>query len=351
MGAKNAWTSQVDWHTGRWQARGPAPSPRPWQPPLRRGVLPKRPLTFFEVLDSGFRLLRFVPGPAIGAPLIVFTLWTLLLTAALTAATIAFLPFLDDLGGNDDALTGFSTLAQAGSFILSLLSLGLAHLLSGIVAVAAQASFGARRTNLRECWTQLRGRRWRLVLASALVTAVDLVLLVLFALPSILLALVDSPVVAVILALGALGLWICATVWLNLRLAFLGAAIAIEGLGMRAGLRRTWTLTARGFWRTFGQLGLGYLLSNQLVQLIISPLLLILSVLAFVVISTNGSDVVVLGTVGIVAGGVVLALTTVSQAVLFGYFSCLVSVCYFDSRMRAEGFDLELIRREEASAA
>ena len=85
MARSNAWASEVDWHTGRWQMRSGTPRPRGWHPPPPRGLLPKRPLTFVEALDSGFRLLRFIPGLSIGSSLIVFTLWSLLLTAIGTA--------------------------------------------------------------------------------------------------------------------------------------------------------------------------------------------------------------------------------------------------------------------------
>src|SRR5699024_8353116 len=129
MARSNAWASEVDWHTGRWQMRSGTPRPRGWHPPPPRGLLPKRPLTFVEALDSGFRLLRFIPGLSIGSSLIVFTLWTILLTAIGTLAFVQLLPFLNDLSGNDDAVSGFLVLAQLGSVALSLHSLGLAHLL------------------------------------------------------------------------------------------------------------------------------------------------------------------------------------------------------------------------------
>ncbi len=148
MGQTNAWTSEVDWHTGRWQRRSPSPPSRGWQPPPPRGLLPKRPLTFIEALDSGFRLLRFIPTLSVGSSLIVFSLWSLLLTAVGTLIAVQFLPFLNDLSGNDDAVSGFIALAQLGSVALSLLSLGLAHLLSGLIATGTRESFGARRTTL-----------------------------------------------------------------------------------------------------------------------------------------------------------------------------------------------------------
>lgn len=350
MGRSNAWTSEVNWQTGQWQRRDQGPTHHEWHPPSARGVLAKRPLTFFEVLDSGFRLLRFVPGLTIGAALIVFTLWSLVLTAVGTFVVLEFLPFLTDLLSNDDAMSGFFLLAQMGSFAISLLSLGVAHFLAGLAASGAESSFGARKTTLTQSWMSLRGRRWSLILAALLLGAINLGLLILLGLPSLLFALFDNTVLAIVTAFVALGLWLCALIWLNLRFAFTGSAIAVERLGVRAALRRSWKLTGRGFWRTFGQLGLGYFLSNQLVQLVITPLVTVVTVVATIAIGTAAAASMSMTVILAIAGAILLLLTTVSSAILFAYFSCLVCVCYFDQRMRTEGFDLVLIRREEGTA-
>ncbi|WP_209325296.1 hypothetical protein [Brevibacterium renqingii] len=347
MGRSNAWTSEVDWHTGRWQMRSPSPRPHDWRPPPPRGLLPKRALTFIEALDSGFRLLRFVPGLSIGSSLIVFTLWSLLLTAAGTLAALQFLPFLSDLSSNDDATSGFLVLAQLGSAALSLLSLGLAHLLSGLVATGTRASFGARKTTLSQAWAALAGRRRRLVFAAALMCAINLGLLLALGAPTALFAMVDSPVLAFVWAGLAALLWLFALLWLNLRLAFLGSAIAVEDLSVRDGLKRSWALTGRGFWRLLGQLALGYFLSNQLVQLVISPLVLVISFVLGVGMATMESSESAQIAIGLVSAALLLGLTLISSAVLFAYFSCLVTVCFFDQQMRTEGLDLVLIRAEE----
>ena len=350
MERSNAWTSEVDWQTGQWQGRDQGRTHREWHPPSPRGILAKRPLTFFEVLDSGFRLLRFIPGLTIGAALIVFTLWTLVLTSLGTFVVLRFLPFLDELVSNDEAMSGFMLLAQMGSFAISLLSLGVAHFLAGLAAGGAENSFGARKTTLTQAWRSLRGRRWSLILATVVLGAINLGLLILLGLPSLVLALVDNTVLAIVAAVAALGLWLCALIWLNLRFAFTGSAIAVERLGLRAALGRSWRLTGRGFWRTFGQLGLGYFLSNQLVQLVIAPFVMVVTVVVTIVMGTAAESPETLTALTAIAGALLLILTTVSSAILFAYFSCLVCVCYFDQRMRSEGFDLVLIRREEATA-
>lgn len=347
MGQTNAWTSEVDWHTGRWQRRSPSPPSRGWQPPPPRGLLPKRPLTFIEALDSGFRLMRFIPTLSVGSSLIVFSLWSLLLTAIGAVIAVQFLPFFTDLSGNDDAVSGFIAVAQLGSVALSLLSLGLAHLLSGLIATGTRASFGARRTTLSTAWRSLSGRRWRLVLATLLMSGINLGLLLALTAPTLLFASADSAILAFVWAAVAALLWFVALIWINLRLAFLGSAIAVEDLSVRAGLRRSWRLTRRGFWRMLGQLALGYFLSNQLVQLIITPIVFIISLALGVGMSTATESTTAQTAIAIVSVGLLLGLTLISSAVLFGYFACLVTVCFFDQQMRSEGLDLVLIRAEE----
>src|SRR5699024_6281873 len=318
MARSNAWASEVDWHTGRWQMRSGTPRPRGWHPPPPRGLLPKRPLTFVEALDSGFRLLRFIPGLSIGSSLILSTLWSLLVTAIGTLAFVQLPPFLNDLSGNDDAVSGFLVLAQLGSVALSLLSLGLAHLLSGLIATGTRASFGARRTSLSQAWQGLTGSRRRLIAATVLMCSIIL------GAPTALFAMIDSPVLAFVWAGLATLLWVLALMWLNLRLSFLGAAIAVEGLSVRAGLKRSWTLTGRGFWRLLGQLALGYFLSNQLVQLVISPLAIVISVALGLGLATTEGSAAAASTAFAASAALLLALTLISSAVLFAYFSCLV---------------------------
>ena len=347
MGQTNAWTSEVDWHTGRWQRRSPSPPSRGWQPTPPRGLLPKRPLTFIEALDSGFRLLRFIPTLSVGSSLIVFSLWSLLITAIGTLIAVQFLPFFNDLSGNDDAVSGFVALAQVGSVALSLLSLGLAHLLSGLIATGTRASFGARRTTLSMAWKSLSGRRWRLILATLLMSGINLGLLLALTAPTLLFVSADSVILAFVWAALAALLWFAALLWMNLRLAFLGSAIAVEDLSVRAAIRRSWTLTGRGFWRMLGQLALGYFLSNQLVQLIITPIVFIISLLLGLGMSTTSESTTAQAAIAIVSVGLLLGLTLISSAVLFAYFACLVTVCFFDQQMRSEGLDLVLIRAEE----
>ena len=96
-----------------------------------------------------------------------------------------------------------------------------------------------------------------------------------------------------------------------------------------------------------GQLALGYFLSNQLVQLIITPIVFIVSLLLGIGITTTAESATAQAAIAVVSVGLLLGLTLISSAVLFAYFACLVTVCFFDQQMRSEGLDLVLIRAEE----
>ena len=63
--------------------------------------------------------------------------------------------------------------------------------------------------------------------------------------------------------------------------------------------------------------------------------------------STTSESTTAQTAIAIVSVGLLLGLTLISSAVLFAYFACLVTVCFFDQQMRSEGLDLVLIRAEE----
>lgn len=346
-----AWTVRTDWRTG---ARVPAPAVRPrpqWQAPPTPGVLSRRPLRFFEGLDGGFRLIRFAPALTVGLSAIVFTLWTLAITAAISGIAWAGSGFLTAVFSDPDASAGFSILAQFGAVALSISSLSLVHLLAGATTVGTRAAFDSRRMTLREGWRALAGVRWRLVLTTALLAAAHLGALVVLLIPALLVAGLGSATGALVLTgFGLLG-WIAFTVYFALRTAFVGCAIAHERLTVRSAFARSWRLTASGFWRTLGQLLLGWYLSNQLVSIIISPLIVVAYVvlIAIVIIgvSSGGSTTTLLITALAGLAIAVSFITLAATAVLFAYLAGLVSVVYFDRLMRVEGYDLVLLRRAE----
>ena len=349
-----AWAARMDWRSGTLVAAAPGAPRVEWRPPPRPGVLSRRPLRFFEGLDGGFRLIRFAPALTVGLSAIVFTLWTLLIGVVISGLAWAGTGFLSEVFSDPDAAAGFSIVAQFGAFALSISSLSLVHLLTGVGAVAARAAFDSRRMTLRAGWLALRGVRLRLVLVTGLLGLAHLLALAVLLLPALVVAgLGQSTASLVLTGLGLLG-WCAFTLYFALRTAFVGCTVAHERRTIRQAFVRSWRLTGSGFWRTLGQLLLGWYLSNQLVSIIITPLVVIAYVLTILAViigisSGTGGTVMLLSALAVVAV-VVGALTIAATAVLFAYLAGLVSVVFFDRLMRAEGYDLVLLRQAEAEA-
>jgi Membrane domain of glycerophosphoryl diester phosphodiesterase len=117
-------------------------------------------------------------------------------------------------------------------------------------------------------------------------------------------------------------------IWLYVAWAFAMPALLVEGLRGRKALRRSFELVKGRWWRTFGIIAVGFILAG-----IISTVVQGAFLIGIVVGADNDALVLVLATI---AGIVGAAVTTPFQA-------ALLTVLYFDLRVRKEGFDLELL--------
>ncbi|WP_051297929.1 hypothetical protein [Brevibacterium album] len=350
-----AWSAQVDWRSGTLRA---APERRPvtaWRRPPQPGTLPKRPLTFFETLDGGFRLLRGAPGATFGIALLVQTLAALLVALALTALAVGGAGFLmRTLASSPEAGLGLNVLAQTVALAGTLGSLSIGQLLTGFSSVAGDRAFGGERPRLAEVWRRLAGVRLRLVGLTLLCTAAHVGALLVLMLPGGLLLLLSPTAGVIVGSLGFLA-WIPLTAAAFARFALAGSVLALERTGVLESLRRSWRLTRGSFWKTLGQLVLAYFLSSQIVNLVMSPILLVLMAggfgLALALSLGGGVSDAVFGTVLVLIGVAVTALTMAATALLFAYLCGTVSCVYFDRRMRLEGYDLVLLRRAEQEDA
>ena len=127
---------------------------------------------------------------------------------------------------------------------------------------------------------------------------------------------------------GATLLLILPGIWLYVAWAFALPVLLIEGARGRSALGRSFALVKGRWWRTFGTLVIGFILAG-----IISALVQGVFLVGILVGDDNRAVVLVLAAL---AGIVGLAITTPFQA-------ALLTVVYFDLRVRKEGFDLELL--------
>lgn len=350
------WGTEVDWASGTLRARSGARPASQWMPAPQPATLPKRPFTFFETLDGGFRLLRFSPGATFGISMIVHTLVTLAAGLVFTLLVVGNAGFLGRVFENPEAGIGLNVVIQTVSVTASFLVLSLVQLLSAFAVVAADSAFARERMSLSAVWRALHGKRLRLVLLSAVCLTAHLVLLGVSLSPGLLL-LALSPVAGVLVATLGIVLWVVATAYLFTKCALAGAALALEGLGILAALKRSWDLTRGGFWKSLGQLTLSYFLSSQVVGLILSPILFVLIVafvLVFVVLSLDGgsgAETILAVAMSVGMGSAIAAVAIAASALMFAFLSGVVALVYLDRRMRREGYDLVVLRRAEVDEA
>lgn len=121
------------------------------------------------------------------------------------------------------------------------------------------------------------------------------------------------------------------SIWLYVAWAFAMPALFVESLRGRRALGRSFALVKGRWWRTFGVITVGFIFAA-----VISAVVQGVFVAGIFVGSDNDVLVLVLSTI---AGIVGLAVTTPFQA-------ALITVVYFDLRVRKEGFDLELLASE-----
>ena len=132
------------------------------------------------------------------------------------------------------------------------------------------------------------------------------------------------------LVLGFL-LLILPGIWLYVAWAFATPALLVEGLRGRKALGRSFGLVKGRWWRTFGVLTVGFILA-AIISTVVQGVFLVGIVVG------EGNDALVL-VLSAIAGIVGLAVSTPFQA-------ALLTVLYFDLRVRKEGFDLELLAQE-----
>jgi hypothetical protein len=123
-------------------------------------------------------------------------------------------------------------------------------------------------------------------------------------------------------------------VWLFVVWAVATPVLLVEGLQGRAALRRSVALVEGRWWQTFGRLFVGFLLAGILSTVV-------QGVFAIGIVHAHG-DALVLA-LSAVAGIAGMLLSTPLQA-------ALLTVMYFDLRVRREGYDLELLAFELGAA-
>jgi hypothetical protein len=280
-----------------------------WHP----GSVPLRPLDVGDILDGTFSAVRRSPRATLGLSAALISVQQLLLAGAQVATGD-----LPTASGVSPASGPLRFVGGLGGVIGLVLSGIIGAVLTGMIVVVVSDDVLGRKATVAGVWRRVRPRLWALVAASAAISLLPFLGLLLFIVPGVI-------------------LW---TAW-----SLTVPALVLERLGPIRALRRSWRLAWPDFWRVFGLRGLSVLLGSLMQYLVVIPFAVIAGLLA-VALGAGESDQLpfiawALIALGSITGGMI------SQPFLAGVLTLL----YVDRRMRAEGLDIALqLQRRRAGA-
>ncbi|MEA9986696.1 hypothetical protein [Subtercola sp. RTI3] len=334
-----------------------------WAPPPKPGLIPLRPLGFGTLLGTPFRVLRRNAGPTFGSALIIQFVIVLITALFVGGATFFAITRVSSASAADrnSIVAGSVAIVALSTLIPLAFALVSSALLQGILVLEVSREVLGEKRRMGELWKAAAKRLWPLVLWILLQAMVAVVALSIAVGIVVLLTFIGPVGVALAVVAGilfGLGLVVLAA-WLTTKLSLVSCAIVLEGLGVRAGIVRSWRLTNRSFWKTLGTEWLVNAIVYIAAQVVTQPISFIFGIVIGVVFpngvgGSNGSGGSVnTGSIGLAVA--LYALVVVVQLV-FGAIAAVVqaatvAVIYIDLRMRTEGLDIELVRFVEARQA
>lgn len=308
------------------------------------GAIPLRPLGLGDMYDAAFKIIRFNPKATVGSAVLVAAV-AMGIPVLVTAAMALLGDFSDDLTYDDSSGT-FESSSDVLAFYSSYGSLavgsvlqwfGLVFVTGMVVHVTAAAAVG-RRLSLGEAWAATRGKRWRLVGLALLLSAATALFLALTVGVIVVLALLLPTAAAVLvsIALGVSAVLLAVFLWV--RVYYLAVPpLMLEDAGVFGALGRSWALTSRQFWRTFGIAVLTLLIVQIASGMLGVPFAIVGAVGP---LFTDNVEIALL--VMVVANAL---SSVVSSAFVAPFTSAVTSLQYVDQRIRKEGYDVELMTR------
>jgi hypothetical protein len=270
----------------------------------RTGPLPLHPMSFSDVLDGAFRLLRANLATIVLVTAVFFVPLELLsafLTRDLFGGRGLLEVFSDPSLAEQQLSVGLSGVQVGGTIATALLGLLITPFVGGAITQVVAASYLGRQLSAGEA-IRITGRRlWALLGATILVHLAEMLGAILLILP----------------ALVAMTFYICTT-----------PVVVLEELGPVRSMRRSWRLVRPRFWPVLG-------------------IAVVSGLLAYVLTNVFGTPFIFAAElIGLRWGFILLAIGSIVPALVASPFvSIVATLVYFDARIRHEGFDLQMIAR------
>lgn len=315
----------------------PIPTFRSWQP----GIIPLRPMSFGEFISVPFKAIRYNRAVIIGGPLLCVAVAMILLAAALWLLfTDPSLALLNPTAGSQGI---------QGQTVVVVIIAAVALILTDAVSSAVVAPGVARavlgeRVSLTETLKAVGSRIWSLLLLWLLSTLAILLALVPggLALWAGISGSSGGAIAIGVLAMGFMGLVVGLPVYIIGAVA--RCVIVMERTGAVTSIRRTVGLIRGRFWW------------SVLIIFVTGLIVYFASAIFQQVFGMVGAIALVIGASGGWIGTAIYVLFTVFGAVIgyvitYAYMGSVYALVYLDTRIRHEGFDLDLARAAEARRA
>ncbi len=302
------------------------------------GAIPLRPLSLGSMYDGAFRIIRYNPKATVGAAVLVTALAQIL--PILVGILLTFVAGVTvDLEASSEELSTTDALGLVGAYGAILLSsvlswIGLT-LVTGMMAYVVRDAAVGRKLTLAAAWAATRGRRWRLIGLTLLVTVAVFLIWAVWGLLLVVVAVViDNLVVTVVWGAVSFAGFCCLMAWTWIRLFYLPVpALMLEDVGVFGAIARGYRLTRQQFWRTFGIGLLTVLVASVAGGMLSTPVALVFQ-LGGVAVPEYALFFLLIGN----------ALSSVVQNAFVGPFiSAVTTLQYVDLRMRKEAYDVELM--------
>lgn len=308
-----------------------------WQPDVKPGVIPLRPLGVGEILDGAISTIRQHPRVMLGISAIVGAISALLNSFA-SWLTLRDLEGIDPETATDEEVVEFLAIGFT-SIGATIVVTTLATLVAtGVLTVAISRAVLGRRVSMREAWESARPRLVRLVGLWLLTSLIIFGVVAVGPVLGILLAAAGVTALGVAVAvIGGIGGALMA-IYFYVRFALAPPALILEKQRIVAAMRRSHRLVKGSWWRVFGILLLALVLAGILGQIIQTPFGLLGFGTSYFVPTEDFTapglvDLTVAGIGGVVASAITLPFT-----------AGVTTLLYVDQRMRREALDIELAR-------
>ncbi|WP_315912988.1 hypothetical protein [Arthrobacter sp. lap29] len=329
--------------------------------PPKPGVIPLRPLGLGEILDGAFQAARRNGKAMFGSALIfqLITVAATLLIMFLALGKFVFgmmdgTVFFDENNPADmdflvSSLLGFSISIVVTVFLSTLLQM----VLQGALVVPVVRSVLNRKTTFGQMWQLTKPRIGSLLLLAVLYAAASLLAVLIYGALVVVLVISVGSTGSDSAALAAVGLaillslpFVAVAVWIGTKLLVAPAAIVVENIGAFAAVKRSWQLTSRNWWRTFGVAILASIIASIIGAVITTPVSFIVGLIMGMMSVQATAEQALMQT--IIAQVISAAIGALVGAITLAFQTGVMALIYVDLRMRRDGFDIILLKESES---